>query len=67
MNTLINELVSKAQLSNEQAEKVAHVVKGFLADKLPEALRGPVESALTGDKVEGALDAAKGMLGGLLK
>lgn len=67
MNALISELVGKADLSKEQAERVAQVVRNFLASKLPDALRGPVEAALTGAQVEGALDAAKGMLGGLLK
>jgi hypothetical protein len=48
MKELISELVSKADLSEAQASKVAEVVRNFIASKLPDALRGPVESALTG-------------------
>jgi hypothetical protein len=58
-------LVAKADLNEAQAVKVAEVVKGFLANKLPEALRAPVESALTGEAVDGAVDQAKGLLGKL--
>jgi hypothetical protein len=65
MNQLISQLVAQADLSEAQAAKVAEVVRGFLASKLPDALRGPVESALTGENVDGALDQAKGMLGKL--
>jgi hypothetical protein len=38
------------------------VVSGFLANKLPEAVRGPVDSALTGQNVDNAVDQAKGLL-----
>ena len=65
MKELISELVAKADISEAQATKVAEVVRGFLANKLPEVLRGPVESALTGEAVDGALDQAKGLLGKL--
>jgi hypothetical protein len=65
MNELISQLVAKADLSEAQAAKVAEVVRGFLASKLPDAVRGPVESALTGQNVNSAVDQAKGMLGKL--
>jgi hypothetical protein len=65
MKALIGELVQKADLSEAQAAKVAEVVKGFLGSRLPDAIRGPVESALTGDNVDDAVDAAKNMLGKL--
>jgi hypothetical protein len=66
MKALIQELVSRADLDPAQAEKVANVVKGFLASRLPEPLRGPVESALTGAAVDGAFDSAvKGLMGKL--
>lgn len=51
MRELIERLESKANLSDEQATKVAEVVRGFLNDKLPSSLRGPVQSALTGEKI----------------
>ena len=65
MKDLIAQLVSQADLSEAQANKVAEVVRGFLAAKLPEALRAPVEGALTGANVDGAVDQAKGLLGKL--
>ena len=66
MKELISQLVAKADLSEAQAAKVADVVKGFLAAKLPDALRGPVESALTGQAVDSAFDSAvKGLAGKL--
>jgi len=65
MNELISQLVAKADLDESQAAKVADVVRGFIASNLPEALRGPVESALTGQNVDNAVDQAKGLLGKL--
>jgi len=65
MKELISQLVSKADISEAQAAKVAEVVRGFLASKLPEVLRGPVDSALTGEAVDGAVDQAKGLIGKL--
>jgi hypothetical protein len=67
MKALISELVQKADLSEAQAEKAAQVIKGFLGSRLPDAIRGPVESALSGERVDSALDAAKNALGGFLK
>lgn len=65
MKELVAKLVSQADLSEDHAKKVAEVVRSFLAEKLPAPLRGPVESALTGENVAGALDQAKGVLGKL--
>lgn len=65
MKELISELVAKANLSEQQATQVADVVRGFLADRLPEAIRGPVESALTGANVSSAVDQVKGLMGKL--
>lgn len=65
MKELISQLVAKADLDEAQAAKVADVVRGFITSKLPDALRGPVESALTGENVDSAVDQAKGLLGKL--
>jgi len=65
MKELISQLVSRADISEAQAAKVAQVVREFLASKLPEVLRGPVDSALTGQAVDSAVDQAKGLLGKL--
>lgn len=65
MTELIGRLVSQANISEDQAKKVADVVRSFLSEKLPAPLRGPVESALTGSNVSSALDQAKGLMGKL--
>lgn len=65
MKELISELVAKADLSEQQATQVADVVRQFLASRLPEAIRGPVEGALTGANVNSAVDQAKGLIGKL--
>jgi hypothetical protein len=67
MKALIGELMQKADLSEEQAAKVAGVVREFLIGKLPDALHGPLEAALTGEHIDSAFDAAKSVLGGLFK
>ena len=65
MKALISTLVDKADLSSDQAEKVASVVKSFLAEKLPDAIQGPVVSAINGGSVEDAAGKAKDLLGKL--
>jgi hypothetical protein len=67
MKELISHLVSQADLTEEQASRVAEVVRGFLKEKLPEALRGPVDSFLTGQQVDNLVEQAKNLLGGFLK
>jgi hypothetical protein len=65
MKELISQLVSKADLNEAQATKVADVVRGFLSSKLPDSLRSVVDGALTGENVDSAVDQAKGLLGKL--
>lgn len=65
MQELIAQLVTKAELNPEQAAKVAEVVKGFLADKLPEPIKGAVLGAISAESVDSAADQAKGLLGNL--
>jgi hypothetical protein len=67
MKDLIQTLVAKADLSEAQATKVADVVKNYLAEKLPEPIRGPAMNALTGDNVDSAVDAIKGAVGKLFQ
>ncbi len=67
MKALIARLVEQADLSEEQAAKVAEVVKGFLGDKLPEMIREPVMSALSGENVDHGVDVARGVLGSFFK
>lgn len=67
MNDLIRTLVTKADLNEAQAERVATVVRDHLAEKLPAELRGPVLAAITGQRVDAAFDVAKSALEGLLR
>jgi hypothetical protein len=56
MKELIDRLVSKAQLSPEQANKAADTVRSFLAEKLPGPIASQVESAISGENVGKAAD-----------
>jgi len=67
MKALIQELVAKADLNDAQAEKVANVVRDFIGPKLPEAVRGHLDSVLSGGKIDSAVDAAKNLVGSFLK
>ena len=48
MKAFIQKLVSDADLSEAQAEKVAEVLRGFLGERLPDMVREPVMSAQSG-------------------
>lgn len=67
MNELISKLMGQANLSEGQAQKVAQVVRGFLHEKVPAQLRGPLDSALGGggEKGESATEKGKDLLGKL--
>ena len=67
MKALTGKLVEQADLSEEQAAKVANVMRDFIAEKLPEMLREPVLAALTGEHVDQGVDAARGLLGSHFK
>ena len=56
---------AEVTVPEDVAAGVSEVVRGFLGSKLPDALRGPVESALTGQNVDSAVDQAKGLIGKL--
>ncbi|GIV97716.1 MAG: hypothetical protein KatS3mg057_2373 [Herpetosiphonaceae bacterium] len=66
MNELINRLKTQAQLSDEQANRAADVVRNFLNERLPEQLQGPVNAALSGQNVQTAAEKAHGFLGGFM-
>ncbi len=78
MKELINELITKAGLSEQMAEKAAATMVNFVKTKLPEGMSGQVESLLNGnfdlssmfgggddksDSGSNPLDALKGFLG----
>lgn len=76
MEALINELIEKAGLSRDQAEKAVAATVNFVKSKLPSGLSDKVEglmsgnldmSSLFGGGATGGgspLDALKGMFGG---
>lgn len=71
MNELIQKLVSKTGISEEQAQGSVGTVVEFLKGKLPASVHGVLDSAIGGGEGEaadggGVLDAAKGALGGVL-
>lgn len=49
MENLINELIQKAGLSPEMAQKASTVVLDYVNKNLPESLRGKGESLLSGN------------------
>lgn len=67
MKELIANLVQQANLSESQATAAADTVKQFLESKLPDAIKGPVLSVLTGEQIDSAVDKARDLIGGFLK
>ena len=68
MNELINLIVQKTGISQEQAQKAAQAAIEFIKSKLPPGMSGQVDAMLAGDMsgVAGqAGDMLKGKLGGL--
>ncbi|MFC6100753.1 hypothetical protein [Olivibacter domesticus] len=73
MENLINELIQKAGLSPEMAQKATSVVLEYVNNNLPDSLKGKGESLLSGnfdvksllgDNAEGGdglIDKVKGM------
>lgn len=49
MEKLINELIQKAGLSPEMAQKASSVVLNYLNNNLPDSLKGKGESLLSGN------------------
>ncbi|MEM0896088.1 MAG: DUF2267 domain-containing protein [Verrucomicrobiota bacterium] len=72
MQDLIQNLVSKVGVSEDQAQGAIEQVVAFLKDKLPDQFSGVIDSALSDGTIPdlgdlgGLADQAKGALGGLL-
>ncbi|MBK6731294.1 MAG: hypothetical protein IPG60_10150 [Bacteroidetes bacterium] len=63
MEKLINELVNKAGLTEEQARKSAETVSFFLKERVPSGFRSQIDNLLKGEKLgdsikEGLMDSA---------
>jgi hypothetical protein len=65
MNELIQRLIDKTGLSEEQAASAMQTVVGFVKEKLPAPIAAQVESVLAGGSEGGALGNIGGALGGL--
>lgn len=66
LKELAQNLIEKANLTEEQAHKTTAAVRSFLEEKLPDAVKGPVLGFLTAERVDGAVDKAREVVGGLL-
>ena len=70
MNPLVQKLIDQADIDEATAGKVIDVIAKFLDEKLPSPIDEAVSKALSGldtEDVDGALDKAKGFLGGFGK
>ncbi len=65
MDELINLVVQKTGISNEQARMAVDTVMGFLKSKLPAPMAGQLDSVLGGGNVVQNLGGLAGGLGGL--
>ena len=71
MDMLINFVVEKTGLSQDQAASAVNAVVGFIKDKLPEGMQGMVDSVIggggSGDSAGGGdiMGQATSMLGGM--
>lgn len=66
MEELKKQIAEKFGLDAEKADGAIQMVLNFVKDKLPDNMKGLVDSALKGE-CGGLMDQAKGMLGGLFK
>lgn len=71
MQELVQKLIDRADLTEEQAKQAVDVVAGYLEDRLPQGVAEPVLGHLRGDDaatklqegVAGAADAVRDRLG----
>ena len=69
MTELIQQLVSKVGISEDQAQGSIGTVVEFLKGKLPASMHGVLDGAIGGEEAGeggGIVDAAKSALGGVL-
>lgn len=65
MNELIQRLIDKSGLSEEQASSAMQTVMGFVKEKLPAPVAAQLESVLGGEAAGGGLGSIGGALGGM--
>ena len=56
MQELVDKLKNEAGLTDEQAQKAAEIVKGFVLSKVPPMFAGVVEGFFAGGAVPGEVD-----------
>ncbi len=66
MNELKQQLIDKLGLDEGVSQQAIDMVLGFVKEKLPENMRGMVDSALAGNmpNTDDLLNKAKGLFGG---
>lgn len=67
MNELIQQIVSKVGISEDQAQDSVGMVMKFIKTKVPENFHGMLDSIANGEEIQsaGAADLAKQALGGV--
>lgn len=65
METIVALIVEKTGLSEENAQKAATVVIGYIKEQLPESMQGMVDSVIAGETPDSVGDLVGGALGGL--
>jgi hypothetical protein len=65
MDELVNAIVQRTGLPADQARGAAEAAVDFIKARLPEAMRGYVDTALNSGMIDDVANQAGGMLGGL--
>ncbi len=65
MDDLVNQVMSRTGLSQEQAQQAVDAVLSFVKEKLPEPLASQLDGLLSGDSGAAGLMEQLGSLGGL--
>lgn len=69
MEELKKQIVERFGIDESKVDGTIQMVLAFVKDKLPESMRGMVDSVLSGNAEDGGnpLDSVKSALGGFLK
>ena len=65
MDQLVQQVVERTGISQEQAQQAVQVVMGFLREKLPAPIASQVDGLLGAQQAGNVADQAMGALGGM--
>ena len=67
MQELIQNIISKVGISEDQAKGAIEQVSEFVKERLPDQFQGVVDKAISGESIDtkNIADQAKGLLGGI--